>query len=103
MIYESFQSWRESPVKTTIETLPIDGITFPKITVCPPKGTYTNLNYDIEIVGNMTIDSDPSKEYQYRKEYLLLNKFEDHFIQKEFETLPIDFLSCTTPLISIVV
>ena len=39
IIYSSFQSWAESPVKTTIETLPITEITFPKVTVCPPKKT----------------------------------------------------------------
>ena len=47
IIYQSFQSWSEGPVKTTIETLPITDITFPKVTVCPPKNTYTDLNYDL--------------------------------------------------------
>ena len=37
LIKESFNSWSESPVKTTIETLPISEIKFPKVTVCPPK------------------------------------------------------------------
>ena len=44
IIHQSFQSWDESPVKTTIETHPIAEITFPKVTVCPPKNTYTDLN-----------------------------------------------------------
>ena len=43
MIYQSFDAWEESPVKTTIETQPITEITFPKVTVCPPKNTYTDL------------------------------------------------------------
>ena len=47
MIYQSFNVWAESPVKTTIETVPIEEIKFPKVTVCPPKDTYTNLNYDL--------------------------------------------------------
>ena len=42
LIYTSFRAWDESPVKTTIETLPITEITFPKVTVCPPKNTYTH-------------------------------------------------------------
>ena len=33
LIYESFQSWAESPITTTIETLPIKDITFPKINI----------------------------------------------------------------------
>ena len=58
MIYESFQSWADSPVKTTIETLPITEITFPKVTVCPPKNTFTDLNYDLKITENMTLNND---------------------------------------------
>ena len=54
LIYESFETWQESPVKTTIETLPIEEITFPKVTVCPPKNTYTNLNFDLISAKNMT-------------------------------------------------
>ena len=62
MIYESFQSWADSPVKTTIETLPITDLTFPKVTVCPPKNTYTDLNYDLMMTENMTLDNDTRQE-----------------------------------------
>ena len=62
MIYQSFQSWAESPVKTTIETLPITEITLPKVTVCPPKNTFTNLNYDLMMLENMTLDNDTREE-----------------------------------------
>ena len=57
MIYQSFQSWEESPVKTTIQTLPIRDITFPMVTVCPPKNTYTNLNYDMIAMKNVSLDN----------------------------------------------
>ena len=40
LIHESFHSWTESPIKTTIETLPISQLNFPVVTVCPPKNTY---------------------------------------------------------------
>ena len=58
MIYQSFQAWEESPVSTNIETLPITEITFPKVTVCPPKGTYTDLNYDLMITEKMVLDNE---------------------------------------------
>ena len=58
IIYTSFQSWADSPVKTTIETHPITEITFPKVTVCPPKNTFTDLNYDLMMAENMTLDND---------------------------------------------
>ena len=47
LIRQSFQSWSESPVRTTIETLPISQLRFPKVSVCPPRNTFTNLNYDL--------------------------------------------------------
>ena len=58
LINESFQAWDESPIKTTIETLPITEMTFPKVTVCPPRNTYTNLNYDLMRTDNMTLDNE---------------------------------------------
>ena len=56
LIYESFQTWKESPVSTTTETLPIKKITFPKITVCPPNNTFTDLNFDIMMNANVTLN-----------------------------------------------
>lgn len=55
LIHESFNSWTDSPITTTIETLPIRKITFPKVTVCPPKNTYTDLNYDLILANNITL------------------------------------------------
>ena len=52
LIHTAFQSWADSPVKTTEETLPITDIIFPKVTVCPPKNTYTDLNYDLMMTEN---------------------------------------------------
>ena len=57
LIYQSFQAWEDSPVSTTIETLPIAEITLPKVTVCPPKNTFTNLNYDIMMAKNIFLDN----------------------------------------------
>ena len=55
LIRASFQSWAESPVKTTIKTLPISEITLPKLTGCPPKNTFTDMNYDIMRTENRTL------------------------------------------------
>ena len=62
MIHKSLKAWDESPVKTTIETRPITELTFPKITVCPPKNTFTDLNYHLLMSENMTIDNNTRKE-----------------------------------------
>ena len=71
LIQTSFQSWADSPVKTTVETLSITELTFPKVTVCPPKNTYTDLNYDLMMTENMTLDNDTRQELaQYAVEML---------------------------------
>ena len=72
LIQQSFQSWADSPVKTTVETLPISEITFPKITVCPPRNTFTDLNYDLMLSENVSLaetvpelDKNLTVEYEY--------------------------------------
>ena len=44
LINESFNNWKQSPISTTIETVPISQITFPNVTVCPPRNLFLNLN-----------------------------------------------------------
>ena len=68
LIYESFYNWNQSPISTTIETLPISKITFPNVTVCPPKTLYLNLNYDIIQAENVKLDDE--KRHQFLKTLL---------------------------------
>ena len=77
LIYQSFQSWNKSPIKTTIETVPIAEITLPKVTVCPPKNTYTNLNYDLLTLENTTLDNATRNELQQ----FALELIQDHVFQ----------------------
>ena len=78
LIQQSFQSWQDGAIKTTIETLPISEVRFPNLIVCPPKNTYTNLNYDLQEAENKTIDYDKDSE-------TLWNKFMKHFYNVEFQ------------------
>ena len=83
IIQDLFQFWSQNPISTTIETLPISEVTFPKVTICPPKGTYTNLNYDLMRVGNQSIDFDLLNENTTA--YKLLNVFVRHFQNEDFK------------------
>ena len=65
LIHQSFKAWDESPIKTTIETRPIREMTFPKVTVCPPKNTFTDLNYDLVTLKNMTLDNGTRNELSH--------------------------------------
>ena len=78
LILRSFKDWNESPIKTTIETLPIADITFPKLTVCPPKNTFTDLNYDIIMTENMTLKENQRNELTKLSQDLL----HDHLLDK---------------------
>ena len=71
LIKESFDSWSESPIKTTVETLPIAEIRLPKVTVCPPKNTYTDLNYDLMMTENITLTKEGRDEmFKYAVEII---------------------------------
>ena len=54
LILQSFKSWAESPVSTTLETLPVSEVPLPRVTVCPPQNTFTNLNFDLTKLYNKT-------------------------------------------------
>ena len=62
LIKEAFNMWDEDPISSDIETLPLTKITLPKVTVCPPRNTYTNLNYDLMMTANMTVDNNTRNE-----------------------------------------
>ena len=47
LINSSYVDWSNSPVSTSISTVPIEDLPFPKVTVCPVKGANTALNYDL--------------------------------------------------------
>ena len=80
LIYESFKSWADSPISTTIETLPISQITFPNVTVCPPRNSFLNLNYDILQSENVTVNADIRKELFEYALNIIQNDFYDEII-----------------------
>ena len=47
LINQSFVDWSTHPVSSVISTHPIKDLRFPNVTVCPPKGSNTALNYDL--------------------------------------------------------
>ena len=47
---------------TTVATLPISQVKFPNVTVCPPKNSFLNLNYDIQQAEKISLTKDSRKE-----------------------------------------
>ena len=61
LIHQSYTGWEESPISTTIETLPISDIDFPNVTVCPPKNSFTSLIPDLVRSRNITFTEEQGK------------------------------------------
>ena len=64
LIVQAFNNWDLDPIKTTIETKPIFHLKLPNITVCPPKDTFTNLNYDLMMMENVNLSSETRLEIE---------------------------------------
>ena len=68
-------NWGQSPVVTVTETMPLRNVTFPNVTVCPPKSSVLNLNYDLIKSEKQNISQHARKE---------LFQFVLEVIQKDF-------------------
>ena len=84
LIKESFNSWSDSPIKTTIETFPISDVKLPKLTVCPPKNTFTDLNYDLMMTENLTL-TENMKDEMFKYAFEVIN--EDSFSENNWTKL----------------
>ena len=62
LIQEAFYNWDQSPISTTVESLPISHLTFPNVTVCPTKHSLLNLNYDLIQAEKVKISKKIRKE-----------------------------------------
>ena len=81
LISGAIEHWRSSPIKTTIETKQISELDFPKVTVCPPKGLYTNLNHDLVSLAKNKITLDNATRHELRQ------MMEQFLSNDEFETV----------------
>ena len=61
LINDSFTSWAISPTISSVKTFPISAVQFPEVTVCPPRGTNTALNYDLRRAQHKILDEDIRK------------------------------------------
>ena len=80
LIYESFNDWSKNPVKTTTENMPITDITFPKVTVCPPKNTFTELNYDLKMTQKISLENETFRQLSYYLQELLYDDLHNKFM-----------------------
>ena len=92
LIQQSFSSWEESPVSTTIESSSISHLAFPGVVVCPARNSFTTLNPDLtgadknswdqnttrrllEILFQATFDLSVEKKYKVKTSFYEKDKF----------------------------
>ena len=77
LIVKSFRGWQESPISTSIEVLPITEMTFPNVTVCPPRDSLTLLNYDLQRAADVNVSREEREELsKYISELFLQEGYE---------------------------
>ena len=81
LIWNSIKQWDQNPIATTITTHPISQLAFPKIYICPPRKTYTNLNYDIVYSNNTKLTSSQIEQL----EKLIDEKIQEAELEKIIE------------------
>ena len=62
LISSSISDWDTYPVTSSISTHPIAKVGFPKVTVCPPKGSSTALTFDIVKAQGIPFTDDDREE-----------------------------------------
>ena len=81
LINSSYNDWQSSPIATSISTHPISELDFPTVTVCPPEGSNTALNYDLMRARNITLtDKDRETLINLTKE-MLIDKPSSDFVK----------------------
>jgi hypothetical protein len=62
LINDSFTSWSLSPTISSAKTYPLSQVQFPQVTVCPPEGSNTALNYDLNKAQDTILDDETRNE-----------------------------------------
>jgi hypothetical protein len=87
LISSAYSDWLEHPFATTISTRPIDDLDFPTVTVCPPKGSHTALNYDLMKADNNSL-TDQQQENLHKTVFELFTEtFHFHQVDRVLTTL----------------
>ena len=79
-INNSYTNWEASPIATSISTHPISELDFPTITVCPPEGSNTALNYDLVRARNITLTEKDRDSLLTRTTQILIDKPSEEFV-----------------------
>ena len=77
LIYMSYKNFKNAPIISSINTKLIKDLDFPTVTVCPPKGSTTALNYDLMRAKNFPF-SENDRESLKEKASTVFDPFSLH-------------------------
>ena len=78
LISNSYMEWDVDPVSTSVSTRPIEELDFPDITICPPSGYNTALNYDLVEASKLALtEEDRSNITLAARKAFLIDSYTD--------------------------
>ena len=81
LINDSYNDWQSSPIATSISTHPVSELDFPTVTVCPPEGSNTALNYDLVRMRNIALTKEDRESLVNATRHILIDQPSQDFIQ----------------------
>ena len=81
LINSSYAKWLVSPISTSIETKPIADLDFPIVTVCPPKGSHTALNYDLMKANDTSLTKEDRENLKRETVKIFLEQSHQEYIR----------------------
>ena len=81
LISNSYRAWSVAPVSTSTSTHSITKLKFPNVTICPPKGSNTGLNYDLANADNSLLKENDIEELQTYTKHLFIVGPQESFVE----------------------
>ena len=81
LINSSYVDWQASPIATSITTHPISELDFPTVTVCPPEGSNTALNYDLMRARNISLSDEDRQGLVNLSKEMLIDKPSSEYVK----------------------
>ena len=108
LITKSYLDWQSSPVSTTTTTYPIENLTLPTVTVCPPGPASFALNHDLLRIGNGSFSVEERETLREEATMIILGVAHTEFAERmvasinpeNIELLTQGFLSTPKPYVA---
>ena len=95
LINSSYSDWTKSPVATTTTTYPIAGLEFPTVSICPPRGSHTALNYDLMKAENDSLTKHDREKLKGVVDNIITESSHHEYIRQMMATVNLENIKKT--------